>query len=189
MRSSSTRAICRSSIVIKFEGRMEKPISKAVLYSVLFFFALIGAVYMAQAADLQISNGAEYAARARPISSGLFRFAARGIIYDRNGVHWLGTLPARMLSRLPTLIRRTSWLSAITPPLRVWRTCSVMSNTRRKIRTVFIIGRLHGSGGVEKYYNSLLQGVNIRLVDRHEQSYSFAERSQASGGQTASACP
>ena len=71
----------------QLEGRMERPISKPVLYSTLFFFALLAIVYLIQAVNLQIVHGGEYASRSqanmlRPVPI----FAARGIIYDRNGV-------------------------------------------------------------------------------------------------------
>jgi len=49
----------------QFEGRMERPISKPVLYSTLFFFALLAVVYLVQAGNLQIIHGGEYASRSQ----------------------------------------------------------------------------------------------------------------------------
>lgn len=79
----------------QFEGRMERPISKTVLYSILGVFMIIGGIYVLQAGNLQVLHGGEYRDRSqanllRPVPI----FASRGIIYDRNGVSLAWNAPA-----------------------------------------------------------------------------------------------
>jgi len=70
----------------RFEGRVERPLpQKTFLFVGIFVILLLGA-YLARAWDLQIKNGALYAARAEANQlSRAIIFADRGIIYDRTG--------------------------------------------------------------------------------------------------------
>ena len=86
----------------QFEGRIERPISKSVLYSVLIFFIVISAIYIFQAGNLQIVNGSYYRDRSqanllRPVPI----FASRGIIYDRNGIPLAWNAPASFGTTTP----------------------------------------------------------------------------------------
>jgi len=69
------------------EGRLEKPISRKALYSVIGAFLLMAFIYVCQSGRLQLIHGSEYASRSqsnvlRPVPI----FAGRGLIFDRNGV-------------------------------------------------------------------------------------------------------
>ncbi len=79
----------------QFEGRLERPISKMTLYAIAGIFAVVAGVFIFRAMNLQLVHGADYAARSennllRPVPI----FAARGVIYDRNGVPLAWNAPA-----------------------------------------------------------------------------------------------
>ena len=71
----------------QFEGRLERPISRLSLYSVVGTFILLAGIFISQAVNMQIMNGNVYAEKSennmlRPVPI----FAGRGVIFDRNGV-------------------------------------------------------------------------------------------------------
>ncbi len=70
----------------QFEGRVEFPISPTALVSVGTVFGLATIAFLGQAFYLQVVHGAEYAeiSRENRIDRSVI-FAARGVIYDRNG--------------------------------------------------------------------------------------------------------
>lgn len=71
---------------LSLEGRIEKPVARAAIMAVGGVFALTAAVFTGQAVNLQVVNGATYAdiSRNNRIDRSVL-FAARGVIYDRNG--------------------------------------------------------------------------------------------------------
>ena len=71
----------------QFEGRVPKPVSPQAIWGVGIAFALAVIAFSAQAYDLQISHGSEYSdiSRNNRLNRTLI-FAARGVIYDRNGL-------------------------------------------------------------------------------------------------------
>lgn len=152
----------------QFEGRMEKPISKPVLYSVIGFFVLVGIAYMVQAINLQIVHGAQYAARSqanllRPVPI----FAARGIIYDRNGVPLAWNAPDQYA------LAATDTDPEDFVAERDYATTTGLSHVLGYVQYpskdsngFYYQEDFTGVDGVEKYYNSLLQGTNgSRLVE------------------------
>ena len=83
----------------QFEGRLERPISRFTLYSVLTFFILIALIFAGQAATMQVIKGREYKERSlnnllRPVPI----FAGRGAISDRNGQVLAWNSPSRTVS-------------------------------------------------------------------------------------------
>ena len=71
----------------QFEGRLEKPVSKRSIYSVIAFFVLVVLIFLTRIWSLQVANGSAYA----HISENnrlkhILIFADRGIIEDRNGI-------------------------------------------------------------------------------------------------------
>lgn len=71
----------------QFEGRVERRVAMSALSGIGIAFALAVAVFSMQAYSLEILHGAEYAdiSRNNRLSRTLI-FAARGVIYDRNGL-------------------------------------------------------------------------------------------------------
>lgn len=71
----------------QFEGRLEKPITRATISSVGICFALIALVFLGKTWMLQVKEGELYALKSE---NNRLRhtvlFSDRGVIYDRNGV-------------------------------------------------------------------------------------------------------
>ncbi len=151
----------------QFEGRMEKPIPKTVLYGVLIFFIILASVYVIQAGNLQIIHGGEYRNRSqanllRPVPI----FAARGIIYDRNGVALAWNSPASFGTTTP--VDAESFVAE-----RDYATTTGLAHVLGYVQYpskdssgFYYQEDFNGVAGVEKYYDSLLQGTNgSRLVE------------------------
>ena len=170
----------------QFEGRLERPISRAVLYGIGAVGVLVMIVFLARAGSMQISQGDSYRARSennilRPVPL----FAGRGVIYDRNG---------RLLAwNAPADTAKDSMASAISSATSSTAASSVADTifseepvARREYATTtglaHVLGYVkypskdangfyyqedfQGVDGVEKYYNELLSGVNgSRLVE------------------------
>src|SRR3989344_2276648 len=81
----------------QFEGRVERPVSVGAIWGVGITFALVVLAFSLQAYNLQITQGARYSdiSRNNRLSKTLI-FAARGVIYDRNGLElaWNESLPS-----------------------------------------------------------------------------------------------
>ena len=81
----------------QFEGRVERPVSVGAIWGVGITFALAVLAFSMQAYSLQITQGARYTdiSRNNRLNRTLV-FAARGVIYDRNGLElaWNESLPA-----------------------------------------------------------------------------------------------
>ena len=151
----------------QFEGRIERPISKPVLYSVLFTFLFIAVVYIFQAGNLQLMHGSEYLTRSqanilRPVPI----FAARGIIYDRNGTALAWNAPYSYGTTTP--VDAESFVAE-----RDYATSTGLSHVLGYVQYpskdkngFYYQEDFNGVDGVEKYYDSLLQGTNgSRLIE------------------------
>src|SRR5690349_11123223 len=71
---------------LQLEGRIERPVSRVAIFSVGAVFVLAALIFAGQAFKLQIVQGAVFADISR--NNRLERdvlFAARGVVYDRNG--------------------------------------------------------------------------------------------------------
>jgi len=69
----------------QFEGRIEKPISKQIIFILSLSFILLGLMFISRLFDLQISRGEAHFKRSENNNLTLdIIFAERGIIYDRN---------------------------------------------------------------------------------------------------------
>ncbi|MDD5165633.1 MAG: penicillin-binding transpeptidase domain-containing protein [Candidatus Pacebacteria bacterium] len=153
----------------QFEGRMERPISKPALYTVLGVFLLVASVYVFQTANLQIIHGSEYSARSQ---ANLLRsvpiFAARGIIYDRNGIPLAWNAPATADADASTTNDVNNVIAQ-----RNYATSTGLSHVLGYVQYpskdsngFYYQEDFNGVAGVEKYYDSLLQGVNgSRLIE------------------------
>src|SRR3989338_1583464 len=81
----------------QFEGRVARPVSMGAIWGVGVTFALAVLAFSMQAYNLQITQGERYTdiSRNNRLNRTLV-FAARGVIYDRNGLElaWNESLPA-----------------------------------------------------------------------------------------------
>ncbi len=78
----------------RFEGQLERPISRGALYSTVAIFILIVLVFSSKLWSLQIKNGEAYAEQSE--NNRLHHeviFSERGIITDRNGVELAWNAP------------------------------------------------------------------------------------------------
>jgi penicillin-binding protein 2 len=142
----------------QFEGRLDKPISKWSLSFIIIVFIIVFGLYTTRAWNLQVAKGAELAERSEnnrlrhtPI------FASRGVIYDRNGVElaWNSPgedpyVPVRKYADLPGLAHVLGYVQY----------------PSKDSAGFYYKEDFTGSDGVEKYYDSELQGKNgLRLVE------------------------
>ncbi len=80
----------------QFEGRLEKPISKNVIYFLGIIFSVFVFIFGARLFNLQVREGEAYFKRSENNKlDEVIIFADRGIIYDRNGVElaWNSKIP------------------------------------------------------------------------------------------------
>ena len=70
----------------QFEGRVERPVSRRAIFSVVVAFFMIASVFSGRAFLLQVAKGATYAEISRDNTLESWPlFADRGLIYDRTG--------------------------------------------------------------------------------------------------------
>ncbi len=142
----------------QFEGRLEKPISKVSLISILVIFFLIIGTYSIKVWSLQIKYGEQYVIKSennRLRSTPLF--APRGVIYDRNGVELVwnepgneGDFPIRKYIDIPGLAHVIGYVQY----------------PSKDNAGFYYQEDFEGLDGVEKYYNKTLMGHNgSRIIE------------------------
>ena len=181
----------------QFEGRLEKPISSYAMAGIGIFFMIIIVTFMSKLTFLQIVNASQYKTlsqnntlRSTPI------FAARGVIYDRNGVELAWNAPAVIATSTTDLIPASSTVSLTasstdtnstnlntdasgeTVPTREYTDLPGLSHTLGYVQYpskdssgFYYQEDFNGVVGAEKYFNSALTGVNglnLIEVDAHE---------------------
>lgn len=145
--------------VHQFEGRIERPITKRAIVFLGLTGVLVVFIFLGRLADLQILEGAAYAARAEnnrlkhtPI------FAPRGIIYDRTGteIAWNepgeNDFPKRIYSDLPGLAHVLGYVA----------------NPKKDSSGFYFQDDFIPKAGVELMYNDTLsgtRGIKITEVD------------------------
>lgn len=142
----------------QFEGRLERPISKLSLILIVAFFLLILTSFGVKVWALQIKDGEIYSERSEnnrlrhtPI------FAARGVIYDRNGVELAWNAPSDDSDISLRKYTEEPGLSHV---------IGYVQYPSKDSAGFYYREDFEGVDGVEKYYNSLLSGKNgIRLVE------------------------
>lgn len=142
----------------QFEGRLDKPISRLTLTVLLSFFILVLITFSIKSWTLQIKNGEEYNNRSEnnrlrhtPI------FAARGVIYDRNGVELAWNSPSEDPDIAYRKYKGDPGLSHVLGYVEY----PTKDNAGFYYREDF-----EGVDGVEKYFNTDLQGKNgVKLVE------------------------
>lgn len=158
----------------QFEGRVERPVTGKAIWSVGVAFVIVALAFTARAFNLQVSNGQRYSDISR--NNSLVRsliFAARGIIYDRNGLElaWNEARPyaPRVSSESPpaTEPQDASNSTASSFALRKYSALSGLSHLVGFIRYpkadakgLWWREEYAGISGVELFFDSLLRGEN-----------------------------
>lgn len=148
----------------KFEGRLEKPISKTSLYFLPILFLIIGIIFGGRLYYIQIAKGDEYKnwseenrLRREPI------FAHRGTISDREGVllAWnegesgAGTSSAQ-------LVRKYKDVPGIA------HTIGYVSSPKKDSNGNYYQDKFIGQSGAEESFDEILSGENgIRLYEEN----------------------
>lgn len=166
----------------QFEGRLEKPISRATLYSIAGIFLAVAVIFLGQAIDMQILHGRDYKAQSennllRPLPI----FAGRGVIYDRNGVLLAWNAPAQLSASEASLASSSDGLVAGSSfpdtgekvPTREYATSTGLAHILGYVQYpskdsngFYYQNDFEGVAGSEKYFNGLLQGTSgSRLVE------------------------
>ncbi len=162
----------------QFEGRLEKPISSLSVSMVGVVFMVLVVIFISRLGILQIKKGATYTAlsennrlKSTPI------FAARGVVYDRNGVELAWNAPRTDAttagSSTDEITASTTDESGEIIPLRKYTSLPGMYHTLGYVQypskdTAGFYYRedFEGIDGAEKYFNDTLQGKNgLKLIE------------------------
>lgn len=158
----------------QFEGRIEKPIGKKVVFGVAVTFLFIEMIFFIKVIDLQVVQGAALLQRSEnnrldhtPI------FAARGVIYDRHKVPLAWNSFDSMGSTVSDLSITTNTTEIEKPsfPRRAYiaapgfgHTLGYVSYPKRDRKGFYYQEALLGKDGLEEKYNDLLSGDNGLLI-------------------------
>ncbi|MCL5781753.1 MAG: penicillin-binding transpeptidase domain-containing protein [Patescibacteria group bacterium] len=142
----------------RYEGRLERPISRMSLLTVLGASILMFVIFLSQIWKLQISNGDEYSRRSamnilRPVPV----FGGRGVITDRNGVLLAWNAPSEDGDVSRREYASTTGLAHI---------LGYVQYPSKDSNGFYYREDFEGVDGVEKFYNAELSGRNgSRLVE------------------------
>jgi penicillin-binding protein 2 len=146
----------------RLEGRLEKHISRRMLFSVVGAFAIISIIFIIQVGNLQIIHGKEYIERSenntlRPVPV----FAGRGLITDRNGLLLAWNAPTHDATTSDSIaVRRYATSTGLSHVLGYVKYPSKDKNG------FYYQEDFQGEAGAEKYFDSQLKGDHgIRLVE------------------------
>ena len=147
--------------VTQFEGRLEKPIKRGMLFSILAFFFVVALVFIVQAVNLQIIHGSEYRDRSE---NNLLRniplFAGRGQIKDRNNIVLAWNAPSVENSSNSAALRKYATTSGMSHLLGYVKYPSKDKNG------FYYEDDFVGEAGVEKQFDKTLQGISgVRLIE------------------------
>jgi penicillin-binding protein 2 len=159
----------------QFEGRIEKPISRASIWGVLASFVIIAIIFLAKIVSLQIVHGDDYVAKSEnnrldhtPI------FAMRGVVYDRNKVPLAWNSFDDEASRTALIMSELSSTTESMPfPHRSYissegfgHMLGYVSYPKRDKAGNYFQEYFIGKDGIEEYYNDLLSGKNgLKIVE------------------------
>lgn len=154
----------------QFEGRLEKPISRGALIAVGGAFLILAGIFSAQAVNLQIIHGDEYAKQSENnLLNPVPIFASRGAIFDRNGVQLVWNAPAAHID----LGTSSQAFPEDTIPRRQYTTIPGLAHILGYVQYpskdkngFYYQNDFNGVTGIERYYNEELTGENgSRLVE------------------------
>lgn len=152
----------------RFEGRIEKAISKKTFWLAGTFFFLLLVGYFSRVAYLQVARGEYFTERSEKNSLRQTSIIPnRGVIYDRRGEKLAWNEPEA---------RKYAGFSGLAHVLGyVGLPSKEDMNTYKNISTLSYVGK----DGVEKKYNELLFGTSgIKLVETDAQGKVFSESVQ-----------
>lgn len=145
----------------QFEGRLERPISRAALMSIGAAFGLILVIFLSQAINLQVVQGEQYLKRSQnnllhPVPI----FASRGALFDRNGAPLVWNAPGD--GQVKDAIPRREY--ATLPGLA--HVLGYVQYPSKDKNGFYYRNDFEGVDGAEKYFNDRLTGDNgSRLVE------------------------
>ncbi len=137
----------------QFEGRIEKPICSRTIFILGMSFLIIGVLYVYRIGYLQIAQGKEFLQRSE--NNRLHHeivFAERGVITDRNGVLLASNIPQDETSDFP----KRSYIKDGGFSLLL----GYVKYPSKDKTGFYYKENYDGYGGIEKYYNNLLKGIN-----------------------------
>jgi penicillin-binding protein 2 len=149
----------------QLEGRLEKPISRFSLYSVIGFFMIVLIIFGARAINLQLIHGRDYLKRSQ---NNLFRpipiFSGRGLILDRNDVELAWNTPN---------VSSDNKISGDVVAERRYATSTGLSHILGYVQYptkdsngFYYREDFEGVDGIEKFFNEQLTGKNgSRLIE------------------------
>ncbi len=149
----------------QLEGRLEKPISRFSLYSVIGFFMIVLIIFGARAINLQLIHGNDYLKRSQ---NNLFRpipiFSGRGLILDRNDVELAWNTPN---------VSSDNKISGDVVAERRYATSTGLSHILGYVQYptkdsngFYYREDFEGVDGIEKFFNEQLTGKNgSRLIE------------------------
>ena len=143
----------------QFEGRMEKPIPRKVLFILGAFFFLISVLFLYKVGKLQIVQGEKYAKTSMQnhLRNTLI-FAHRGAILDRNAVLLAGNIPGDSDENF--LGRKYSDI------LGMSHIIGYIKYPKKDSSGFYYTKELKGYDGVEKQYDADLSGENgLKIVE------------------------
>ncbi|MBI2048300.1 MAG: hypothetical protein HYT30_00010 [Parcubacteria group bacterium] len=148
--------------VEQFEGRIVQPVSPRTIWMIGAGFALVAIAFIWQLFNLQIQNGAQFAAVAQEnrLAHSLL-FAQRGVIYDRTGKELVWNESAE---DLPYALRKYSELPGLSHVLGYVR------YPKTDTAGVWWRTELAGVSGAESVFDAVLAGKNgteMAEVDAH----------------------
>ncbi len=159
----------------QFEGRLEKPISKVSLYLIGAIVFLLILVFAGQVWNLEIVQGPEYIAKSeRNILRPVPLFAARGVIYDRNGVllAWNAPNQDSFASGTDAEVSRREYATST----GLAHVLGYVQYPSKDKNGFYYQDDFEGIDGIEQYFNEELQGTNgSRLVEVDAQGKTVSE--------------
>lgn len=142
----------------QFEGRFEQPITLRVLYMIVAFFTLAALLFLGRMWFLQVVSGEAYAEQSENnrLRHSLI-FAERGVIYDRFGVELAWNIPKEDEEFSERVFYPKSGLSHV---------LGYVKYPARDSSGFYYENEYIGADGVEKIFNTELQGVNgVHIVE------------------------
>ncbi|MHB8710536.1 MAG: penicillin-binding transpeptidase domain-containing protein [Minisyncoccota bacterium] len=138
----------------RFEGRIEKPLSQGTFFSLFGVLALLILVLIVRAWDLEITNGAAFAAESAHNSLAVTTiFAPRGIITDLHG-----TILAENAEKGDGSVIRNYPVPSLSQVI------GYVSYPKKDAHGVYYDTNETGLTGLEAEYDSLLAGKNGQLL-------------------------
>ena len=146
--------------VFQFEGRIVRSLSKTTVVFLGIFFAVVVVIFLCRVGLLQIVRGQEYV----EISENnrlahTFLFSERGAVFDRNGEVLAWNIPGVNEDFSARAYTATSGLSHV---------LGYVKYPQADSDGIYYKTEYDGVAGVEKHYNTTLNGVNgVKLVERN----------------------